>query len=184
MKTDECYEVGYVQKTHGLKGEVMIMLDVDDPEDYEEMDSIFIEINGSLVPYFIESLNILGSNAIVKFEGVGHIDKAKELVGKKMFLPLDTLDDLDEGQFYYHEIIGYEVNDLKLGILSPIVSFYELPQYGILSMVHEGREVMIPVIDEIIIKVDHEKQQLITLLPDGLVDVYTKNTEQDDGFEG
>jgi len=183
MTINDCYEVGYIQKTHGIKGEVMIVLDVDNPDDYEEMDSIFIEIKSQLVPFFIEQLNLLSEKAIVKFEEINHIDKAKELVGSKLYLPLDTLDDLEEGQFYYHDVIGYTVNDKKLGLLSEINNFYELPQYAVLTMIHEGREVMIPIIDSILLNVDHEKKEIITELPEGLLDVYLNNSDQDDGFD-
>jgi 16S rRNA processing protein RimM len=50
MTKEDCFELGKITKTHGVKGEVILWLDVDFPEDYEEMDSVFLEVRGELVP--------------------------------------------------------------------------------------------------------------------------------------
>ena len=179
---EECYELGYVQKTHGLQGEVLLVLDVADPEEYAEMDSLFLEVKNQLIPYSIQKIDVRRNTAIVKFEETDTFEKAKSLVGCKLFLPLDNLPELDEDDFYYHDVMGYAVLDTHLGRLGIVSNFYELPRQDLLAMQYQGKEVLIPVNDDIVIGVNHEKKELLTNLPEGLLDVYLSNNQQDDGF--
>jgi 16S rRNA processing protein RimM len=183
MTQDECFELGFVQKTHGTKGEVLLVLDVDDPLSYEDLEQVFVEINHQLIPFFIESLSFHQDKALVRFQDLNSLEKAQALVGKKLFLPMEELPELDDDQFYYHQVIGYTVEDKHLGTLGPIIDFYELPQQDVLAMVYQGREVLIPVTDEIIEGADHEKQVIYTQLPEGLLQVYLSGGSQDDGFD-
>ncbi|MBP6386633.1 MAG: 16S rRNA processing protein RimM [Pseudarcicella sp.] len=172
MKKSDCYELGKITKTHGLKGEVNFLLDVDDVNEYEEMDSVFLEINGELIPFFIDKINILPNQTIVKFEDIDTFDKAKALVGASLYLPLEVLPDLDEDQFYYHEIVGYQVVDLKLGALGIVDTVYSMQVQDLISMIYKEKEVLIPINDAIVLNTDKEQKIVNVDLPDGLVDLY------------
>jgi 16S rRNA processing protein RimM len=183
MKQADCFELGSIVRTHGLKGEMIWTLDVDEPEDYAETNRIFIEIKGGLVAFEMENLNILNDRSIARLKDITHIDQAKALVGCKLFLPLDELPELDDDQFYYHDIIGYTVEDEKLGKLGEITDFYEFPQHDVLEMIYQGKTVLIPVADEVVLEADREKKILYTSLPEGLVDIYLNPSAQDDGLD-
>lgn len=182
MTKDTCFQLGKITKTHGLKGEVIVYLDVDFPEEYEEMDSVFLDIKGQLVPYFIENLQIKGKKSICKFETVDTFEQAQKIVNLDMYLPLDTLPDLEEGQFFYHEVIGYEVYDEHSGLsLGPILSIYEGVQQDLIAVMVKGQEVLIPISDSIVLRAEAETKKMIVRLPEGLLDVYLGNeTEPDD----
>jgi 16S rRNA processing protein RimM len=172
MTKDQCYEVGYVVKTHGLKGEVGVHLDVDNPAEYQDVEGFLLEKNGELIPYFVEAISILKDKAIIKFEEVNHIDEAKLLVKKTLYLAEDQLDDLDEGQFYYHQIIGYQIVDQNLGVLGIVKDVYDVPPQDLIAMDYQGVEVLIPVSEEHVKTADHSNKTLFVNLPDGLIDVY------------
>lgn len=172
MNKDACFELGYVEKTHGLKGEVVIVLDVDYPEDYEDMESVFLEIKGKLIPFFVEELQLRGSKAIVKFEDIDTLPKAQALKGMLLYLPLTELDELEEDEFYFHEVKGFTIEDDKLGTLGIVLDIYELPMHEVVAMNYKGKEVLFPLNDQIVYKVDRENQTLYTQLPDGLLEVY------------
>ncbi len=172
MQISECFELGYVLKTHGLKGDVLIVLDVDNPEEYEEMDSFFVLTQGQLVPYFFESYNLQGNRAIVKLEDINSIDAAKNLIGCKLYLPLDNLPDLEDDQFYYHEVIGYQVIDETKGELGQVHAIYDMPGNDLLAMRYQGKEILIPINDAIVKQADHEKKLLYVNLPEGLLEVF------------
>ena len=70
MTKEDCYLVGKLTKTHGLKGEMAIWLDVDYPEEYEDLESILVEMKGELIPYFVEQIQIRANKSIIKFEDV------------------------------------------------------------------------------------------------------------------
>ncbi|MFN3403301.1 MAG: ribosome maturation factor RimM [Cytophagaceae bacterium] len=184
MNKDACYNLGKIIKTHGLKGEFLIKLDVDDPEDYLDMESVFVELNQKLVPFFIQNIRLArGSEVIIHFEDVSQ-DTAPSLINADLYLPLDNLPELEAHQFYYHEIIGFTVSDKKLGMLGKIIGVAELPGHDLLQMEYNGQEVFLPLHDDFILRADKNKSVLHTDLPDGLMDIFlTDNNQQDDGDE-
>jgi small subunit ribosomal protein S16 len=106
MNIDACYQLGYIVRTHGVKGQVVAFFDVDYPEDYEELESVFLQISGKLVPFFIESLDLQPDGRILlKLEDVDSIVEAEKLKSVPLYLPLNTLPELGEDQFYFHDVI-------------------------------------------------------------------------------
>lgn len=171
MSYDNYFELGNVAKTHGLKGELILLLDVDQPEYYKKLESIFLEINGKLVPFFIHQIQIQGDQARMSVEDIDSQDAAKELVGKSAWLPLSMLPKLKKGQYYYHDLIDFEVFDKEQSI-GKVLEVIESSHHMLLSVDHKGKEVLIPMEDEIILEVDLEKSIIRTDLPDGLLAVY------------
>ena len=111
MAKTEYFELGALSKPHGLKGAFHVYLDVDDPYEYEDLESVFVQMGNELVPYFIEDIQIRDNLNLLVLEGIESLDAAKELVGKKLFLPVSFLPKLKDDQYYYHEIIDYQVVD-------------------------------------------------------------------------
>jgi len=170
---DSCYLLGHILRTHGTKGALTIHLDVDYPEEYAEMDSVFVEIKGELVPYFVDWINIQQQGkAIVQFEEITSIEKAQTLVGLALYMPLDTLEELEEGQFYYHEIKGFQVVDQQLGELGTVKEVYAQNAQDLIAMEYQGVEVLIPTVEAIVLRADRLNKQLLVNLPEGLLDVY------------
>jgi 16S rRNA processing protein RimM len=175
MTKDNCFELGKITKTHGLKGEVVLWLDVDFPEDYEDLESIFLDVKGELVPHFMESYRLSGNRAIVQFEDIDTFEKAEELVNLEAFLPLEELPELENDQFYYHEIIGFQIKDKNLGDLGIVQTVHSMQAQDLLVMDYKGREVLIPVIPEIVLEADKEAKILNVNLPEGLLEVYLED---------
>ncbi|MEQ8926918.1 MAG: ribosome maturation factor RimM [Fulvivirga sp.] len=172
MNIDACYQLGYVIKKHGTHGEISAFIDADFPEEYSELESVFVEINKKLVPFFIESIQIRGNKAVIKFEDVNGHEEAYELKSCGLFLPLNTLPKLDSDQFYYHEIHGYHIQDNQKGMLGIIKDVVTTSMQDLIVMEYQDKEVLIPVNNEIIGKVDHQEKVLYVTLPEGLLDVY------------
>lgn len=173
MTHDNCFLLGYIVRTHGIKGELQFYLDVDYPEDYEEMDSVLVDVKGELIPYFIEHLNILQQNkAIVRLEEIDTIEKAQALVGSSLYMPEDTLDELEEGQFYFHQIKGYTVVDTSKGVLGTVITVYTPNSQDLIAMDYQGNEVLIPIVEDIVLSADHEAKQVMVSLPEGLLEIY------------
>ena len=175
MTKDNCFELGKITKTHGLKGEVVLWLDVDFPEDYEDLESIFLDMKGELVPFFMDSYRLSGNRAIVQFEDIDTFEKAEAMVNLEAFLPLEELPELENDQFYYHEIIGFQIKDKNLGDLGTVQIVYSMQAQDLLVMDYQGKEVLIPVIPEIVLEADKEAKILNVNLPDGLLEVYLED---------
>ncbi|GAB3201762.1 16S rRNA processing protein RimM [Pontibacter aydingkolensis] len=181
MNIDACFLLGYIVKTHGTKGQVVAFFDVDFPEDYEDLESVFLEQKGRLIPFFIDSMEpIKNSRFIIKFEDTSTMEQAEALRGTSLYLPLNELPELEDDQFYFHEVIGYQVVDANHGKLGTVKEFYDLPQQQLMAMDYLGQEMLIPVMGEILLRADHEAKELHISLPEGLLEVYTEPANPED----
>jgi 16S rRNA processing protein RimM len=182
MVKSQCFELGYIAKIHGLDGGVMAVLDVDQPERYRKLDALFIEQENQLVPYLVNKTSgQKGNQLILGLEGIDNGDKASTLKGCKLWLPEKALPKLEKDQYYFHELVGCIVEDKALGRLGEIREILDLPQQTLASMDWKGAEVLIPLHENILLKFDRQASVLYTMLPDGLLEVYTKTeTEEDD----
>ena len=115
--TDDMFELGRTLKPHGLKGEVAIKLDVDVPKHYASLDMVWVERQGTLVPYSINSISIRPKTTVVQFDGRDDVDAAAALsVTGCCFLSLLCLA-LTGLQFYYHEVVGFCLDRPRYGLL-------------------------------------------------------------------
>ena len=187
MTKDDCYQVGHITKTHGVSGELVLFLDVDDPAEYADLESVLLEVKGELIPYFIESIAIVkGSRAIIAFEDVDTIEQAERLINCGAYLPLDELEPItDETRFYFHEIVGYQVVDAEAGELGSVRGVYAMNAQDLIAMDYQGKEVLIPINSDIVRTVDRANQKLNVVLPGGLLEIYmeedSKNKPEIDG---
>lgn len=174
MKVDSCYQLGGIVKTHGLKGEVILHLDVDDPEPYKNLESMFLEQSGKLVPFFIDQIQLQGNKLKVKFEDCEDQESAKELVGSTAFLPLDFLPDLGNEHYYLHEIIGFTV--VHSGkTLGDVFEIYDQEPNRLFGFKMGEHEVLIPLKDEFIQNVDKSTKEIHVNLPEGYLEIYTES---------
>lgn len=171
MKTEDCIKVGYVLKPHGLKGEVTIALDPDFPDDAEGINSIFIDFNNNLVPYFISSISLKGNKAFVKFDEVDTPEAARDISRKSLFLPRSIRPKSARGEFYDDEIIGFEVTDENAGPLGKVIEVSQAGPNKLLVIRHDGKEVLIPVNSPFIKSVNKSKGTISVVLPEGFLDI-------------
>jgi 16S rRNA processing protein RimM len=176
MTLSDTFELGYILRPHGLKGDVILVLDSDDPQAYEAVEVLYLQLRQGLVPYRVEGFNLQkqGEQAIVKLKGLTRVEDAEELKGVKIYLPLAELPALEEDQFFYHDIVGYEVADAAQGnaIIGTITEVYELPQQVMLGVLVQGVEALIPLHDDFLVETDKANKRLVMSLPEGLLDLY------------
>ncbi len=173
MRKEDCFYLGKIAKKFSFKGEVLIYLDTDEPELYENMESVFVEFNKNLVPYFIENSNLhKGDFLRVKFEDVDNEADADEIIGCEIYLPLNMLPKLEGNKFYFHEVIGFEIEDQRLGVFGKIVSINDTSAQALFEVVNGSVEILVPMIDQFLVKIDRENKKVIMNLPEGLVEMY------------
>ncbi len=173
MNKNDCYYLGKVAKTFGYKGDLSLYLDVDNPHEYENLDSAFFEIKGNLVPFFFKILQIKGNLANVEMQDVKP-EKSNELVGAYLYLPLELLPKLDGNKFYFHEIIGFQVFDEihgNIGYVESVIDNGPQPIFQI-RYPENNKEILIPVLDQFIVAVDRKSKHLKLNAPEGLIDFY------------
>ena len=172
MNKEDCFYLGRVAKTHGIKGEVTIKLDVDDPSAYRDLKFFLLEINKVLTPFFVEKLLINGDKFFVSIQDIHTVEAASALTGKEVYLPMELLPKLSGKQFYYHEVKGFTLVDVEKGELGPIADILEYPTQAIIQVYKDKKEILIPILDSVIQKVDRKSKKLYVQAPPGLIDMY------------
>jgi 16S rRNA processing protein RimM len=173
MRKDECFYLGKIAKKFSFKGEVLVYLDTDEPELYEDMESVFVEFNKNLIPYFIESSSLHKNDFLrVQFEDVDSEEEADQLIGCAVYLPLSMLPKLEGNQFYFHEVIGFEIEDKRLGVFGIIQSINDTTAQPLFEVLNGEVELLIPMIDQFLVEIDRKNKKVVMDLPEGLIEMY------------
>jgi 16S rRNA processing protein RimM len=180
MDKKNCFNLGYIARRVGNHGELGFVLDVDDGSRYNKLESIFIELNNSLVPFFIKRIQVKGCNATVSLEGIDSIDRAEELLKKSLYLPLTALPPLKGKKFYIHELAGFTATDKNFGEIGKITEVLDFPHQTILQIKRGENEILIPAKEEFIIAINRETKTIELNAPDGLIDIYISKKETDE----
>lgn len=173
MKKDDCFYLGKIVKKYSFKGELLAKLDTDEPELYENLDAIFVALRNNLVPFFIESSRLHKSDLLrIKFEEVNSEEDADALLRSDLYLPLELLPKLEGNKFYFHEVIGFSVEDKNFGRVGTITGINDTTAQALFEIDRDGIEILIPMNDEFIIKVDRDLKTIFVNTPEGLIDLY------------
>ncbi len=173
MRKQECFYLGKIVSKYSFKGEVLVKLDSDDPELYESMESVFVSLRDSLVPFFIEQSRLHKSSLLrIKFEDVDSEEEADRIMGSELYLPLEFLPPLEGNKFYFHEVIGFTVIDQNFGTVGVITSINDTTNQALFVIDYKGTEILIPINDEFLTKVDRETKTIEVSTPEGLIELY------------
>lgn len=180
MKKEDCYFLGKITRKHGLQGNVILKLDTDQPEMYNKMDSVFLEINGLLVPFFIEKQQWQKSDTkIISFKNSSEA-MVEQSVGKDVYLLLSTLPPLSGNKFYYHEIIGFQIKDENNQLCGTIESINDQTAQNYFILKLNEKDVIIPIIRDWILEVNRDEKFIKMQLPEGLMDVFLTDSKNDE----
>lgn len=174
----EIYPIGYVSKTHGIKGELNIQLDTQyNPEDFRflvfEMDAIY-------VPFEIVSSRGQGvANRLVSLEGVDTVEEGRAFVGKTVYVLQRELiehpcyeggEDGEEG-LYLSDLIGYVLKDVSGNRIGEIIGFNDDTQNYLLEIqLQDGRKGFVPYVDDWVTDLNQDEHSISFDLPDGLIE--------------
>ena len=173
MKKKDCFYLGTIIRKHSFKGELIIKLDTDEPEIYENLDAVFLDLAGNMIPFFIKQSSFQKAGQLrVKFEDINTEEDADSLLKTDVYLPLTSLPKLNGNKFYYHEVIGFEVLDMNLGKVGTITNVNDSAAQAFFEIENDGRQILIPVIDEFIEKIDRSHKTIHVKTPEGLIDMY------------
>jgi len=176
MRKEDCFYLGKIVRKHSFRGEVVAKLDTDEPEIYRNLESVFVELNNNLVPFFIEeSLLQKGNQLRIRFEDVESESDADAILGAALHLPIEFLPKLSGNKFYFHEIINFDIEDVNKGYVGVITGVNDSSAQPLFEINANGTEVFIPMIDDFIKKVDREHKKIIVETPEGLIDLYLNN---------
>ena len=164
--------LGKIVKKYSFHGEVVLKLDTDEPDIYENLDAVFLDLGKKLLPFFIEkSLLQKGNQLRIQFEDVNCEADADAIMKKDVYLPLEFLPKLTGNQFYFHEVIGFTLEDINFGEVGKISSINDKTAQALFVIGKEASEILVPMIDDFIKKIDRKNKKVIVETPEGLIDL-------------
>ncbi len=171
IKLEDVYKIGRLGKPHGVKGEISFLF-ADDVFDTADCDYLVVDVEGILVPFFIEEYRFKGSEtALVKFEGVDTQERARALTGCQVYFPRHLASESEDAS--WAEIVGYQLVDNHSGQAVGTISSVDDSTINVLFEIEtaDGRQVLIPASEELITHVDKQKREIRMDVPKGLLEL-------------
>ena len=167
---NEYFRVGVITSTHALKGDVKVFPTTEDPARFKQLREAFLLVGNEYVPVVVTKASFFRQFVILHFEGKDRIEDVEKLVKKEIYVDREHAIPLEEGEYYISDLIGLRVIDddstAELGELHDVMQTGANDVY----VVQNGeREILIPVIDECIRKVDLEAGEVRVHLLPGLI---------------
>lgn len=172
IKSEEVYKIGRIGKAHGVKGEVTIQL-TDDVFDRVDADYLVLDIDGILVPFFIEEYRFRTDTLVLmKFDGIDTQERARELTGCDVFFP-HALSDADSTEVSLAQLPNMTLVDAATGQEVGTIRSIDDSTMNILFEVEaaDGTELLIPAAEDLIEKVDIERKRVVMRVPEGLLEI-------------
>jgi 16S rRNA processing protein RimM len=168
IRKEEVYKIGRLGKVHGIKGEISFLFD-DDVFDRVDADYLVLDIDGILVPFFIEEYRFkTDSNALMKFEGIDTQERARELTGCEVYFPHE-LADSDEDTISWAAIVGFDITDADSSRTIGRIAAVDDSTINILFELEDGR--LIPASEDLITAIDQQARTITMRLPNGLLNL-------------
>lgn len=168
-----CTKVGYVQKPHGINGELVIRFQEEYYETLEEYPPLFLEIDNLLVPFFIaeEGFRFKSSESVItRLDWVDTDAKAKALCGLSVFVNKEDVIESDD-EMSPHALVGYQLFDETLGLIGEIKEVHDYAGNMLLLVDYQGKEALVPLNEELIVSLDEDKREIELRIPEGLFDL-------------
>lgn len=168
---DEIFPIGQIIKTHGLKGDLSFSTNTIILED-ADISYIILEPEGLLVPFYIENVRMrTDTTGLIKLERIDSEEQARQYVGLTIYLPDMFLDKMEDNEFDTEYFIGFEILDEEKGFTGEILSIDQSTANPLFVVQTGTEEILIPIADEYIASIDHEKKIIRLELPEGLIEL-------------
>lgn len=168
---DEIFPIGQIIKTHGLKGDLSFSANTIILED-ADIPYIILEPEGLLVPFYIENVRMkTDTTGLIKLERIDSEEQARHYVGLTIYLPDMFLDKMEDDEFDTEYFIGFEIMDEEKGFTGEILSIDQSTANPLFVVQTGKEEILIPIAEEYITSIDHEKKIIRLELPEGLMEL-------------
>lgn len=173
MDKDKCCLWGTFVKVNGVRGELVLKSNYYLSEEFESILTVFIEIDGILVPFFISNIIIRRDySAIIKLDDIDSKDVALEFIDKNIFIPNENFPAFVDSTFVLSYLIGYTIFDNNDNKIGEITETFDIRKNPIAKIIINKKEVLIPVNNEAIIAIDNKNKIIKLNIAEGLLDIY------------
>jgi 16S rRNA processing protein RimM len=168
IRKEDVYKIGRLGKAHGVKGEVSFQFD-DDIFDTADADYLILDIDGILVPFFLEEYRFRNDSlALVKFCNVDTQQRASELTGCDVYFPRSMADEASEGPSLA-SLVGFNIVEADTNEKVGTIAAIDDTTQNILFELEDGT--LIPASDDLITDINTQQRQITMNIPEGLLDI-------------
>ncbi len=167
---EDFFRVGVIANTHGIRGEVKIFPTTDDVKRFDYLKEAYIDAGKEKIKVEVSSVRYFKNLVIVKFKGIDNINDIERYKGKDLLVTRENALPLEEGEYYLADIIGANVYTEDGDLFGSLEDVIETGANLVYSVQHEGKEVLLPVIDDCVKEVNVEEKKVIVHIMKGLLD--------------
>ena len=169
MTSEDCFLLGTLVKTHGYGGNLLIKVKEPYKGKLEILESIFLFMDGILVPFFIEEIEEFNTSSyLMKIDEVNSKDEAAAFIGKDVYVSKENFENVKSSIVTINSLLGYEIqsgSNEKFGIIEDI---QEIPGNPIFIVKFENGKTMVPANEELILDISHKNKIITMIIPEGL----------------
>jgi 16S rRNA processing protein RimM len=163
--------LGRISKVSGYNGTVSVKLEKSFFDNIPEMGSVFLEIDGKPVPFFISSIEYSGGDLLkLKFKGYDSFEKVGEFTGCRIFLT--TFSEETSPAESHVSLSGFKVILKNKDLIGTVKETIQNPGQDLLNIISpEGKEILIPFHKAFILKISIKNKSIMVDLPEGLTEI-------------
>ncbi len=163
------FPIGRVTKPHGVKGKVKAEYFGEDLRHFSFYREILIEDNkGNLKPYEILEAILQPPRLILRLKGIEKIEEVESLLGKRIFVRREALAELEEGEYYWEDILGMKVETQEGKKIGKVKEIFSTGAHDVYVVEGKRREIFLPATEEVIQRIDMEKEVIQVVRMEGL----------------
>ncbi|GAC1497465.1 MAG: ribosome maturation factor RimM [Pseudarthrobacter sp.] len=164
-------QVARIGKPHGIRGEVTVQVLTDAPADRFVPGTEFVVEPASAGPLTVESARWNKDILLLAFEQVETRNQAETLRGAKLFIQTEELDEDDDAGWYEHELVGLEAR-VGSRVVGKVAALHTMPVQDLLVVEDaEGKEILIPFVEQIVPEVNVAEGFILLTPPGGLFEI-------------
>lgn len=167
---EDKFRVGVITNTHGLRGEVKVFPTTEDPERFRDLKEVLLDTGGEWLELEVSSVRFFKNLVIVKFKEFNSINEIEQYKGKDLYVSRENAIPLEEGEYYLADIIGSAVVTEDGAVFGELKDVLETGANLVYVVLHEGKEVLLPVIPDCVKNVDVEQKKVAVHIMKGLLD--------------
>ena len=168
---EELVRVGVIANTHGIRGEVKVFPTTDEKERFKDLKKVILDMGKEQKVLEIQSVRFFKNLVILKFKGIDNINDIEMYKGKDLLVTREDAVPLEEGEYFIADLLDLDVysdEDEKIGVLYDVMQTGANDVYVVKT--EEGKEILLPAIDECILDIDLEESRMTVHIMEGLLD--------------
>ena len=167
---EDKFRVGVITNTHGLRGEVKVFPTTEDPERFRDLKEVLLDTGKDWLELEVSSVRFFKNLVIMKFKEFDSINEIEAYKGMDLYVSRENAIPLEEGEYYLADIIGATVVTEDGAVFGELKDVLETGANLVYVVLHEGKEVLLPVIPDCVKNVDVEQGKVTVHIMKGLLD--------------